>query len=89
MVPNTGEYTWYQQDLAHDCGLPGNLECFGPSLAEQGITGMINYTNAWNLPPTMDCTVDVSTDAIDSYPAFTAAAGCIKSKIPMHFLTQR
>jgi len=85
-VPNTGQYTWYQQDNAHDCGLPGNVDCFGGlSLATMGITDMIQYANAWNLPPTMDCTIDASTDPIDPYPAFHGSSGMFTLKNPYAF----
>jgi len=84
-VPNTGQYTWYQQDNAHDCGLPGHVACFGPSLADQGITDMIQYTNAWNLPPVMDCMIEASTGAFDPYPAFHGSSGMFKIKNPYAF----
>ena len=84
-VPNTGQYSWYQQDNAHDCGLPGHADCFGPGLAEQGITDMIQYANAWNLPPTMDCTIDASTNAFDPYPAFHGSSGIFTIKNPYAF----
>jgi hypothetical protein len=84
-VPNTGQYTWYQQDNAHDCGLPGHVDCFGPSLADLGIKDMIQYANAWNLPPTMDCTIEASTDAFDPYPAFHGSSGTFRIKNPYAF----
>jgi hypothetical protein len=85
IVPNTGQYTWYQQDNAHDCGLPGHVDCFGPSLADLGITDMIQYANAWNLPPIMDCTIEASTDAFDPYPAFHGSSGTFRIKNPYAF----
>jgi hypothetical protein len=74
-VQNTGEFKWFQQDLAHDCGLPGNVPCFGPNLSELGIKSPITYTNAWDLPPYNNVRVEISTDAMDPYPAFYGVSG--------------
>jgi hypothetical protein len=76
VVPNTGEFTWYQQDLAHDCGLPGNPACFGGLTPEQmGVVSPIKYTNAYDLPPYNYVWIEVSTDAMDPYPAFYGRSG--------------
>jgi hypothetical protein len=84
-VPNSGEFDWYQQDLAHDCGLPGNPDCFGPSLAEMGITQTIQYQNTIYLAPTRTFLVEVSTDAMDPYPAFYGQSGTFTIKNPSAF----
>ncbi len=74
-VPNTGEFSWYQVDLARDCGLPGNVPCFGPNLTELGVTQTISYPDARDLPPTRDFRVRISTGAMDPYPAFSGQSG--------------
>lgn len=84
-VPNSGEFSWYQQDLAHDCGLPGNPDCFGPNLTEMGITQTIQYQNAVYLAPTRTFTVQVSTSAMDPYPAFYGQSGTFTIKNPSAF----
>lgn len=84
-VPNSGEFNWYQQDLSHDCGLPGNPACFGPNLTEMGITQTIQYQNTVYLAPTRTFHVEISTDAMDPYPAFYGQSGTFTIKNPSAF----
>ena len=84
-VPNSGEFDWYQQDLSDDCGLPGNPACFGPSLAEMGITQTIQYQNTVYLAPTRTFHVEISTNAMDPYPAFYGQSGTFTIKNPSAF----
>jgi hypothetical protein len=84
-VPNSGDFAWHQQDLAHDCGLPGNPDCFGPSLAEMGITQTIQYQNAVYLAPTRTFHVEISTNAMDPYPAFYGQSDTFTIKNPSAF----
>jgi hypothetical protein len=76
VVPNTGSFDWHQQDLAHDCGIGNNTPCWGGMDPESlGIKSPIQYQNAWNLPAYHDVAVEVSTSAMDPYPAFYGSSG--------------
>jgi hypothetical protein len=87
VVPNTGSFDWYQQDLAHDCGVGNNQDCWGGMNPDSmGVTFPIQYQNAWNLPAYHDVAVEVSTDAMDPYPAFSGSSGTFTIVNPHAFI---
>ena len=76
IVPNTGSFDWHQQDLARDCGVGGNVECFGGLTQEEmGIVSPIQYADSYKLPAYNHVRVEVSTDPIDPYPAYSGRSG--------------
>lgn len=90
IVPNTGSFDWFQQDLAHDCGLPGNNACWGGLTPDQmGIVQPIKYNDAWDLPPATNVWVTVSTDPLDPYPAFHGQSGVFTIINPRAFIDTR
>jgi hypothetical protein len=76
VVPNTGSFDWHQQDLARDCGVGNNPDCWGGLNPDDlGITSPIQYQDAWDLPASSDVAVEISTSAMDPYPAFYGSSG--------------